>query len=183
MPKRRNRHIWTAEHVQWLRENSPGWDSGADALADAFNLRFGTQVTKYAIQDELYKLRLRLVNRALNKIGDTRNDVPIGSESVRSDGFIWVKVKNDKIPGKYMFHKNYRRKHHVLYEQYHGCKLSKDDCVLFLDGDKSNFAKDNLYKCSRSESAEFRKNQWGRHGREFSLAALTYCRLKEKLKK
>lgn len=40
--------------------------------------------------------------------------------------------------------------HRHLYEKTHGEKLSKNEVVIFADGDKTNFDIDNLVKVSRA---------------------------------
>lgn len=38
----------------------------------------------------------------------------------------------------------WRSKKDVMYERYHNVKLGPNDKVIFVDGDKDNFEKDNL---------------------------------------
>lgn len=52
-----------------------------------------------------------------------RKVLPIGSETVWSDGFIWIKVKAD--PAKW------RLKHHVIWEEFHKGKYPKIMLLYF----------------------------------------------------
>ena len=40
--------------------------------------------------------------------------------------------------------------HRYLYEMYHDVKLNDNDMIIFLDGNKKNFKKDNLYKITKT---------------------------------
>ena len=77
------------------------------------------------------------------------NQVPVGTEIVR-EGYVWVKVGEPN---------RWRAKHRIIYEQIHGEKLGQDDVIIFLDGDATNMAPDNLEKISRSENSV--ANRWG----------------------
>lgn len=68
---------------------------------------------------------------------------PIGMESLRSDGYWWVKVAE---PNKW------REKHVLIWEAAHG-KKPPGHIITFLDGNRSNFAPENLALITRAEHA------------------------------
>ena len=69
--------------------------------------------------------------------------VPIGSERVKSDGMIQVKVSPDK----------WEYKQRLIYSKYHNVKLTSDDFIIFLDQDRNNFDISNLKRVTRRESS------------------------------
>ena len=71
------------------------------------------------------------------------SNLPIGTERVKDRDRIYVKVAKNK----WIYKQRY------IYEQYHKVKLTSNDFIVFLDGDKTNFNIDNLYKITRYEAA------------------------------
>ena len=100
------------------------------------------------------------------------NHRPVGSERIDSEGYVMVKVADPK---------SWRSKQRVLYEQYHGVKLEKSDVVLFLDGDRQNFSKDNLVKLTRAELARLNQDVKLRDNPEMNLTAVMIAKLKCKM--
>lgn len=72
------------------------------------------------------------------------NAVPIGTEKLREDGYVYVKTRD----GHGM--KNWTQKHRLIWETEHG-PVPKGHVVIFLDGDRNNFALENLALISRAE--------------------------------
>lgn len=72
---------------------------------------------------------------------------PVGSERVTRDGYLEVKIADPKT---------WRGKHLVVWEAAHG-PLPKGHVVVFGDGDKRNFAPENLVLVSRGELAVMNK--------------------------
>lgn len=62
---------------------------------------------------------------------------PEGSERLDKDGYIKVRVGNGE-----------RLKHRLVWEQAHG-ELKRDEIIMFLDGNKTNCALDNLIKVKK----------------------------------
>lgn len=74
------------------------------------------------------------INCGCFKKGHKINALPIGSEHIDKQwGRITIKTEN-----------GWMLKQRYLYEQYHGRKLLDNEKIIFLDGNKNNFAKDNL---------------------------------------
>lgn len=78
---------------------------------------------------------------------------PLGYERINKYGYVEVKVMDSiidgiqpKEPGN--FNRNYRMKHHIVYEQHHG-EIPKGHNIVFADGDKRNFDPSNLIAVPR----------------------------------
>lgn len=72
---------------------------------------------------------------------------PIDSERMDKDGAIEIKVENRQKNGKF-----WKRKHIVIWEDHHKRSVPENHIVRFLDGNKYNFAIDNLILVSRAEN-------------------------------
>jgi hypothetical protein len=76
-----------------------------------------------------------------------QNYKPVGSERIDRDGYVLIKV-TDEGP----WHKRWRHKHKVLWEQANG-PIPKGRCILFLDSNKLNLSLDNLHLITNSQLA------------------------------
>lgn len=77
------------------------------------------------------------------------NQMPIGTEKVRGDGYIWVKIAD---PNKW------KQKNQIVWEAEHG-SIPKGYVLVFADGDRLNVCLDNLLLVSRNELAILNKNK------------------------
>ena len=62
---------------------------------------------------------------------------PLGNERKDKDGYIRVRTETGE-----------KLKHHIVWEQYHK-PIAKDECIIFLDGDRTHCDIDNLYLMKR----------------------------------
>lgn len=101
------------------------------------------------------------------------NHKPVGSERMTTDGYIEVKLAE---PNKW------KAKQRHVWEERTGEKLTRNDVIIFLDGDKTNFSEDNLYKLTRAELVRY--NQDGLHcqDRDISLTAVAIAKIKARRK-
>lgn len=74
------------------------------------------------------------------------NRRPVGSEFTSKKGEVYVKVA---MTGRN--NEDWRRKSHVVWEQYNGRKLRADEVVSFLDGDSTNLSPENLVVKTKRE--------------------------------
>lgn len=85
------------------------------------------------------------------KGGRPWNLLPVGSEFVDADGYVYVKVRDD--PGGRRFAPgrsgNWVPKQALVYEEAHGCPAPADCMLAFADGDRRNFAPDNIVAVPR----------------------------------
>lgn len=109
--------------------------------------------------------KLDIKHGQLNKLG-------IGEESQRGyDGYIMVKVSDNPQGGA----NNFVMKQRLLYEQFHNVTLPDDYCVVFLNNNKQDFSKENLYAIPRKFLPFMRKNQWWSDNPVVTLTAIKWC--------
>lgn len=70
------------------------------------------------------------------------NWVPVGTETIKSDGYVYVKI-SDVRGVKYAHRINWKQKHRIIWEHQYG-PIPDDCCLIFLDGDKTNVTIENL---------------------------------------
>ncbi len=148
-------------------------------LSDLFNEHFGTHKTKVQIATFLKNHGItsgrtgRFIKgqkswnkgvkgymgpnaTSFKKGNRPKNWKPLGTERITKDGYIEIKVaERNPYTG---FPTRYRLKHQVLWESVNG-PIPAGKIVIFLDGDKSNCAFENLVCISRA--AGVRLNQFG----------------------
>lgn len=99
------------------------------------------------------------------------NHKEVGSERISVDGYVEIKVAEPN---------HWRLKHRVIYEQHYGIKLSSNDAIIFVDGNRLNLDIDNLERLSRSELV--RLNHDGLRGDEaMNRSAIALAKLKARL--
>lgn len=81
------------------------------------------------------------------------NTHEIGYECQRSDGYVWVKIRNDGPSYKMMV-----QKHRLVWERHHG-PIPQGHIVKFKDGNRANCDIGNLYLVSRSEHLDGSKKK------------------------
>lgn len=137
------RHKYTEEELEFLRQNVEG--TTLQEQTDLFNARFGTNLSKEKIGAIKSLKKIKPKNPPpppnYNRIQKGQSIVPkhpVGYErfKARFDCDVFeIKVAEPDV---------WRPKHHVLYEQYHNVKLPDNAKVIFVDGNRTNFDKDNL---------------------------------------
>ena len=93
---------------------------------------------------------------------------PVGSERISVDGYIEIKVAE---PNKWKIKARY------LWEQAAGEKLSRNDSIVYLDGDKQNLELSNLAKISRSDLARMNQNHLFYENQELTKIGITIAKL------
>lgn len=85
-----------------------------------------------------------------NKPNNTRK---LGEEKIDKDGYVYVKVSEDKVPSRF----NWKQKHRLIWESIYG-EIPKNYQVMFADQDKTNFNPSNLILVTAAEKAVMSKN-------------------------
>lgn len=93
-----------------------------------------------------------------------------GYERVNAEGYTEVRIADRVFIGK----------HRLLWEQHHGA-VPQGMCVIFADGDKTNFAIDNLVCVNRGDLVQLNKNK--RYGREIAETTLLLSKIKNIISK
>ena len=165
---------YTDEQIAYLKELSERGLFNRE-ITRLFNERFDTSRTENAIQQQRCKYGFKTTARNYWKSGHEpwnkgkkgwqapgaertqfkkghrpQTWVPVGSETVDTDGYQKVKIAD---PNKWAF------KHRLVWERHNGRKIPDGHAVIFGDGNKRNFDPDNLILVSRAQLA--RMNQSG----------------------
>lgn len=165
-------HKYTKTEIRFLEKNVAG-RSYAE-LTEMFNKRFGLDFTRNRIQSTLHRLGLANGRDGRFRPGSIppnkgrkgycpegckkswfkpghrpANKKPVGTERINADGYVDVRIRNPS--GKR--HKNWKAKHRIIWETANGRKVPRCHAVIFADGNKLNFALNNLLPVSRSELA------------------------------
>ena len=101
------------------------------------------------------------------------NEKSLGSTRVNAFGFEIVKVSRGQ--GK---NKGWRTLASCKYEEYHHCKLEKDEYVIFANGNLRDYSKDNLIKVTKGEHLKLNNDHFSNKG-EITKAALDIIRAKD----
>jgi hypothetical protein len=99
------------------------------------------------------------------------NHMPVGSEVVKADGYLWVKIAE---PNKW------RQKHILLWEEHNG-SVPEGYVLIFGDGDQMNVELDNLVMVSRSQLAVLNHFDLIQRDVELTKAALVVADIKSKI--
>lgn len=112
--------------------------------------KYKITVTKTSLKNYLqrYKIKERYTDFKESKVRVTAKH-KIGAERMTKDGIL-IKVAQPNV---------WKKKSRYMYEQYHNCKLNNDDYILFLNQDRTDFSKENLYKSSNREQCYL--HNWG----------------------
>jgi hypothetical protein len=181
-------HRYSEEEIVFLREHVSG--TLFNDLTAMFNQRFGTNVTKWALQAACRRHNLHSgvkVFDVLRAAGKTHKWEkghrphtwrPLGSEIIFR-GHTFVKI-SEKISDRGV--RRWRPKEAVVWEQAHGTVPDKH-FVIFLDGDKQNFALDNLVIINKAEDIALKKLGLQHSTNEILLAALAVVKMRIAVKK
>jgi hypothetical protein len=162
-------HNYTAAEIRFIKSKIKG-RSYAE-MTDLFNRRFGLSITLIQMQSVLGRHGITNGRDCRFVPGQTPsnkgkkgccpadsekgwfrpehrswNHKTIGTERINSDGYVDVRIRNPS--GKSW--KNWKAKHRIIWEKAHG-KIPRGHVVIFADGDRRNFALDNLLLVSRKE--------------------------------
>lgn len=113
-------------------------------LKNLLEKEFKMQISKRAFKSFLYRRRIKCIDFHDEKIREQHNHkAKIGEERMGKHGILLVKIAEPDI---------WQSKNRLLYEQYHNCKLTNADYILFLNKNKNDYTKENLIKVSRKEA-------------------------------
>ena len=108
-----------------------------------------------------------------------KNAKPVGHERIcKKDDYVLIKV-NETNPYTGAATR-YKHKHIVLWERENG-SVPKDHVVIFADGNKRNFAIDNLKLVHRKLLLQLNRNNYSQQSEEVKPAMLNLSKLQVKL--
>ena len=159
-----------AKHRQYTDEEKAFIAENAETMtmleiSNELNRLFGRQTSLNSVSNYVTK-KLGIKHGQLT-------EVPIGAESVKSDGYTYIKIADNPYGGG----KNWVIKQRVVYEQLHNTKLDPGYHVVFLNGDRQDFRKENLYAVPAKCVTIMAKNKWWSADPELTLTAIKWCEL------
>lgn len=149
--------LWTDDEEEWLNENFGKVNTRK--LHELFVERFRS-VGYYSFKNHICKTRGMRCGNDFRATGFENKRCPIGSERKRN-GYTLVKV--DDIVGKRGTHDaerhNWKFKHVVEWEKHNG-KLPVGHQVVFLNGNREDFSKENLVAVPKKYMRMMNANGW-----------------------
>ena len=114
-----------------------------DELVLLVNKTFKENYNKENLRKYLWRNKIPYKHYNKNMIRNMGDKIPIGTEYIKPDGMVLLKVDKNK----WIYKQRY------IYEKYHNIKLKDDEYIIFLDGDRTNFNIDNLKLLTRQEAS------------------------------
>ena len=105
------------------------------------------------------------------------NEVPIGTEVVHKGGYLKRKIRDDAPVG--YARRNWAFVHHLVWQDHHG-PIPPNHVVIFIDGDKRNFAIENLALVHRRDL--MKRNTIHRYPKELGDAIRQNAGLKRRIR-
>lgn len=191
-------HKWTDEEIRFLEEIVPGrprqeilklcqehfdWDVTLMQILGAMkNRRISSGRTGQFVKGRVsHNKGVKMPEHVYEAAKATmfqkgllpHNTLPVGSEVVRTDGYIWVKISDTpNVPA----YKNWKFKHLIIWEQAHG-PVPPGHVIIFLDGDKRNFDLDNLECISRATHTRMAQLGLRSHDRDTTRTGIALAEL------
>ena len=165
----------TQEELDFIKDNCVGKYN--QELADMFNKKFNKNVTARQIKDckSLHKWRSGIDCKFKKGKEEVINPPkPLYSEMISYDGkrkITYIKTGKNK----------WEKKHLFLYKKYHG-SIPKNCNVIFLDGDRDNFSKDNLVCIPRQQHRIMAGNNLYFNDKQLNETSIIIAKLLEKAK-
>jgi hypothetical protein len=122
----RKDRFYSPEEIEFIKENIAGRNYAE--MENLFNSYFNRKIKVSGVAYLCWKHKISNGLRCL------------GAETKRPNGKVYIKVSDRK----------WKLKTHVIYEAANG-PVPKGHCIIFADGDKSNFDLDNLLLVSVNE--------------------------------
>ena len=131
---------YTDEHLDFLRSVSK--KGSHRYITQLFNERFQDNRTETSIKSIMHEKGILLADDGRFKKGNRPgNALPVGTEVVREDGYLYVKIEEPNI---------WKTKHHMIWEEEYG-EIPEGHVLLFGDGDQTNIDINNLILISRTQ--------------------------------
>lgn len=135
---------FTKEQEDYLKENY--YKYKIKELTKKINEIFKTSFTEDQIYNKLANMKLSYRKANGLTFGETHGKLKVGDLIFNEKrNACFIKIHTNKGV------KNYVNASRYFYEKLNDVKLSEDDVVFHLDGDKKNFSKENLKLISRKE--------------------------------
>lgn len=101
------------------------------------------------------------------------NVMPVGTRILKGDDYWWTKVSDN--PNKW------RQTHRLIWEEVHG-PLTKNQVLIFLDGDRNNLDIENLQAITKKEHIRMNQYEYRSSNPEITKVGIALTKTKLKLK-
>lgn len=176
--KRKYNHFsgltWTESEIVWVKRNYP--EMGGSKCASEFEKVFGKKRTIASVVATAHRNGVYVSENTVEKNRNYTRRVPLGTTVDDGDGYLKIKVGVEYSSSGWV------RYHRYLYEQRHG-KMPKGYKIMFLDGNKQNYADDNMLAVPASYFALMNKLNLRSEFPDINLASVKWCDLYSALKK
>lgn len=133
-----SRHWWSNEELDFIEECRKKGHS-LSQITKIMNENFDYKYTRGQIMS-VYRRYVKTGLRPDYPGQGCNNRKEIGAERKANSGYKRIKVEGE----------NWELKHRVIYKKYHG-EIPEDHVILFANGDKTDFRKENLIAISRKQ--------------------------------
>ncbi|EFL84199.2 hypothetical protein HMPREF0326_03255 [Desulfovibrio sp. 3_1_syn3] len=152
--KKNSEHfVFTDEMIKFIKKNIQ--NINYNELTVQFNKYFSVNISKSILKNKCYSLGF---------FNGVTFDQPLFTEHLGKDGYL-IKTKKGWIP-----------KQRFLWEQKNG-PVPDGYCIIFADGDKTNFNENNLIKVNRKEHFHLNKRKLRFSDPEYTKAGLNIVKL------
>lgn len=171
----------------FIRLNAPGKFN--KELAKLFNKVFNVDFTLDSIISKKKDMKVKSgvdTGKLLAEVGKKtrfkKGNVPhqfqpIGTETIRDDGYVWVKIKITN-PSRF----GWIQKHRLIYEENYG-SIPEGYQVMFMDQNKLNLDPSNLMLVTMHQKAYVSRNRLFTSDPELNAAAFLVSSIASKAKK
>jgi hypothetical protein len=209
LPHGRSERKYLDKHLNYLRKIAPG--TPRKTILKMFNKKFGFHISSSALYSLCGKYKIRNGINSGIAYGFKKGHVPfnkgkkgccapgsekgwfkkghrpagwkpVGSERVTVDGYVEVKISDITTPIAEKRQRNWKMKHVIIWEKANG-QVPKGHIVIFLDGNKLNFALNNLMMLSRQVHAVMCHMNWYTNDMETTKANCIMAQIKVKNEK
>ena len=129
--------------------------------------KYNYNITKNQLRQYLSKRQIKYKDYDNTKANNMGKYIPIGTEYVKPDGMILIKVSNNR----------WQYKQRYIYEKYYNVKLTSNDYIIFMDQDRTNFSIDNLRKITRHESSILSNQKMFSHNKDLTNLGIITAKL------
>lgn len=131
---------YTPNQINYLRNIAPG--RAHKLITEMFNKKFNQDRTEEGISSIMHENCIKTGNTGWFEKGRLpENILPVGTEVMREDGYIYVKIKEQNI---------WKQKHHIIWEKLNG-PVPNGYAILFADTNRANFDINNLILVSKAQ--------------------------------
>lgn len=134
------------EEIEWLKKNAPFHTS--KELADMHNETFKKKRTYKSIKSMASKNGIKILadkDACFDYIQNNNRKVSDVGHVHLEKGYEYIKVVKNSSQNRLERKDIWIKRSRYEYERQYGVKPKKWECVIHLDGDKTNYSKENLY--------------------------------------